>query len=85
MFRILRLLLIALLACSSTTYSQEKPPLEMRLGPDALPLATVYDCVNVITGEFFLSDTTSFPVKIVTRSGPATQFLDPVKFPSVVL
>ena len=58
MFRILRLLLIALLACSVTTYSQEKPPLEMRLGPDALPLATVYDCVNVITGEFFLSDTT---------------------------
>ncbi len=33
----------------------------------------------------FVKHVTSFPVKIVTRSGPATQFLDPVKFPSVVL
>ena len=28
----------------------------MRLGADSEPLASVYNCVNVVTGDFFLSD-----------------------------
>ncbi len=32
-------------------------PVDMRLGAESMPLATAFDCVNVITGDFFLTDT----------------------------
>ncbi len=47
--------------------------------------ATYGDLNESNSDTLLASILTSFPVKIVTRSGPATQFLDPVKFPSVVL
>jgi len=58
--------LIALLLAiePSLMWSDDNLPSDMRLGAESMPLASAFDCVNLITGDFFLTDTS------VTLEGP---------------
>ncbi len=44
------------LVISLSAFANDELPSQMRLGAEYAPLASAYDCVNLISGDFFLTD-----------------------------
>lgn len=49
-------LALAFLIAFVPAFSDDDLPSQMRIGAEYQPLGSAYDCVNLITGDFFLTD-----------------------------